>query len=341
MFTPIAGALAFNKEIPMRKLATVSSLLGAMLLAVLSGAPAQAQQPVSFVSFSGNDSNPCNLAMPCHTFAGAFAKTAVAGVIYCLDQSNFSDGTTFTITHSITIDCDAVKGNVSAAFDTTAIMIDGGVSDDVVLRGLDIAATGGTNVQGIYFFRGGTLHVQNCTIHGFGWGIFFQNSQGPAMVLEVSDTALMYNGSSSLEGGIAVQPQVSPSISKAILNRVQVENNFFGIKADGTQAGGVINMTVRDTVSSGNASNGIVGTTNAGGAAIVMLVERSASSHNAAGFGVIADGAKTTIRLSNSAVSGNINGIGVSNGGVLASYGNNDVSGNSVDGNPTTMISPK
>jgi hypothetical protein len=38
---------------------------------------------------------------------------------------------------------------------------------------------------------------------------------------------------------------------------------------------------------------------------------------------------------------GNINGIGASNGGSLVSYQNNDVTLNSVDGSPTSVISPK
>jgi hypothetical protein len=99
---------------------------------------------------------------------------------------------------------------------------------------------------------------------------------------------------------------------------------------------------VRDSVSSGNQSNGIVGTGNANGPAIVMEVVRSASSHNAtAGYGIIADGPKTSILLSNSTVSGNLNGIGFSNGGALVSYRNNSIGFNSVDGTPSTFVSLK
>jgi len=95
-------------------------------------------------------------------------------------------------------------------------------------------------------------------------------------------------------------------------------------------------------VSSGNHSNGIVATTNSGGAAVVMMIEHSTASQNAtAGFGIIADGPKTRIELTGSTVMGNINGIGASNGGSLISYQNNNVALNSVDGNPTAVISPK
>jgi hypothetical protein len=104
----------------------------------------------------------------------------------------------------------------------------------------------------------------------------------------------------------------------------------------------VINMTVRDSVSSGNHSNGIVATGNASGPAIIMMVERSTSSQNAtAGFGVIADGPKTTIALTGSTVMGNINGIGASNGGQLVSFQDNKIILNSTNGTPTSVASPE
>jgi hypothetical protein len=101
-------------------------------------------------------------------------------------------------------------------------------------------------------------------------------------------------------------------------------------------------MTVRDSVSSGNHSNGIVATGTASGPAIIMMVEHSTSSQNAtAGFGVISDGPKSTIVLTGSTVMGNINGIGTSNGGQLISLNNNTVLLNSTNGTPTSVASPE
>jgi Bacterial Ig-like domain (group 3) len=56
----------------------------------------------TWVSGDGDDNSDCSRAAPCQTFAGAIAKTAVGGEIYCLDSSNFGP---VTITKSITIDC--------------------------------------------------------------------------------------------------------------------------------------------------------------------------------------------------------------------------------------------
>ncbi|MBV9704031.1 MAG: hypothetical protein JO163_14970 [Methylobacteriaceae bacterium] len=97
-------------------------------------------------------------------------------------------------------------------------------------------------------------------------------------------------------------------------------------------------MTIRDSVSIGNRSNGIVGTTNAGGTPIVMMIDNGASSHNAAGYGVIADGARTTIRLGGSSITGNPTGVGSTNGGVIQSFKTNQIKGNSVDGTPLLAV---
>jgi hypothetical protein len=84
--------------------------------------------------------------------------------------------------------------------------------------------------------------------------------------LFVSDAVLENNGTTFSGGGIIVVPAIANGITRVTLNRVEARDNFFGIKADGVNGGvatGVINMTVRDSVSSGNRSNGI-GASNGG-----------------------------------------------------------------------------
>ena len=315
----------------------------AAIVALLLPAPARAQNVTSWVASGGNNSNPCTRSQPCLTFETAIVKTNAGGQVSCIDAGEFGGGQLIDIVRTITIDCEGVGGGMlGPAVNVPTIQIEAGPNDVVIIRGLFIG-----NIQnstaGIGFLSGGELRVEKCIIYGFsdGSGIAFQNGQSSPspMVLMVSDTALVNNGIASSGAGILVQPTMTNSISKVVLDHVVAQGNFFGIKADGTMtAGGVINMTVRESVAAGNTSNGIVATGNSAGPAIIMKVDRSTSSHNAAGFGVIADGPKTTIRLNNSTVSGNIKGIGASNGGVLASYMNNDVDGNSTDGSPTTII---
>jgi hypothetical protein len=330
----------------MHKLPLSLALLLATLLA-LEVAPAQAQNARSWVASNGSGSA-CTRSSPCATFAAAYTATNAGGEINCVDQGDFANGSsTLGINKSITIDCEGVQARVGFTGTVAAIDVAASATDVVVLRGLDINGNGGAEV-GISFRSAAALHVEKCTIRNFagnssGWGIIGQPLSTPISELFVSDTVLENNGTPSAGGGIWIVPVTANAISRVTLNRVEARNNFFGIKADGEFAsGGVINMTVRDSVSSGNHSNGIVGTGPANGPSIIMMVEHSTSSQNAtAGFGVIADGPKTTIMLTSSTVMGNINGIGTSNGGQLVSYQNNNVTLNSVDGSPTSVISPK
>ncbi|MBV9218522.1 MAG: hypothetical protein JO366_20235 [Methylobacteriaceae bacterium] len=314
----------------MKRIAFIVAALAAMASFALPRT-AYAANARSWVASTGLDGNPCTRDQPCQTFGHALTQTNVGGEINCVDQGEFG-GNGFVISHSITIDCEGVTGGVTTN-SGDAIQIQAATSDVVVLRGLDIAASPGGQT-GIAIQQAGVVHIEKCVIHDFISSPAQGIQIGPDSNAEVfvSDTIVMNN--SGLTGaGIFIVPNSTNIIVKVVLNRVEARNNFFGIKADGTSlGGGVINMTVRDSVSVGNASNGIVATGPASGAAIVMMIDRSAASHNAAGFGVIADGPKTTIRLGGSSIAGNVNGVGVSNGGVLQSYGTNQINGNSNDG---------
>ena len=308
--------------------------LGLLLLLCLSSAPAQAQNSRSWVSGVGADANPCSRTAPCLTFQGAYNKTNAGGEINCLDSGSY--GTVY-INHSVSIICEGVVAGMPAP-GANGVEISMGAADIVVLRGLDIEGFG-TGAAGVAINSGGgTLHIENCRIRNFnnvanGWGIQFLPASSAAE-LYVTDTTISHNGSASGGGGILVYAP-GGSTSKVTVNQSNVQNNTFGIKADGTSgAGGVINMTIRDTASVGNSLNGIVGTSTAAGAAVVMMLDRVASSHNAVGFGIIADGPKTFINLGGSSIAGNANGVGSSNGGTLLSFKTNQIRGNGSDGTP-------
>jgi hypothetical protein len=343
---PRAGAFNPYWRNPMHKLVLLFALLLTTLFA-LPITPAQAQNQRSWVASYGSGST-CSRAAPCADFATALGQTNAGGEINCVDQGDFgSGGAQLQITKSITIDCEGVQGRFGYIGGGAAIAVNVAATDAVALRGLDIDGNGVAN-SGIAFDGGAALHVEKCVIHnfaggGFGWGIVDERFINTTSELFVSDTVLENNGTASSGGGILIVPEVANAVIRVTLNRVEARNGYFGIKADATfVTGGVINMTVRDSVSSGNRSNGIVATGNASGPAIIMMVERTTSSQNAtAGFGVIADGPKSTITLTGSTVMGNINGVGASNGGQLISFQDNKVILNSTNGTPTSIASPE
>jgi hypothetical protein len=316
----------------MKKSGFLLNLCGAIVALCLIALPAHAQATRTWVSGVGDDANPCSRTAPCKTFAGAISKTAASGEINCLDSGGFG---AVTITKSIAIVCEGVIGGVLAAL-TNGITINTAATDIVYLRGLDIeGATSG--LTGVRFIGAGILHVENCLVRGFNGGAATAISFTPtgASELYVWDTTLADSGTGVTGGGIVIKPTGAANVN-AVLSNVQVQNNIVGIQADETAGTGTINLSVVDSVSSGNTGPGIVAvTTPAHGSAILML-DRVTVSTNAAG--VRADGATSVIRIGNSMIFRNATGVLSVNSGLLQSYQTNQINGNTVDGTPITGI---
>src|ERR1700674_493081 len=94
----------------MRKITLLTATIGLTFAPVLLAAPAQAQLLHTWVAAGGDNSlgNNCDRPTPCATFVRAFAGTAAGGEITCVDSSNYG---ALTITHSITINCEAAIGS--------------------------------------------------------------------------------------------------------------------------------------------------------------------------------------------------------------------------------------
>jgi Right handed beta helix region len=299
---------------------TALSLTAAALLCLASAAHAQATR--TWVSGVGDDANPCSRTAPCKTFAGAISKTAPGGEINVLDPGGFG---AVTITKAITIANDGAIAGVLVS-GTNAIVVSAGVNDVVTLRGLDIDGLG-TGIDGIRFLSGKALHVENCQIYGFTTdGIDFEpNSLGGQ--LEVSDTRLSENAV-----GILARPAVGGS-AKVSLNRVQMENNTDGFKADSTN--GAMQSTIKDSVATGNSGVGIRSVTT--GQVTAVMVDHTTSVNN--GTGISSEGgAASTVRITNTTVTGNGTGLSPSGGAAIVSFHTNNVQGNGSDGAATSTI---
>jgi hypothetical protein len=293
----------------------------AMLVAFLLETPALAAEDnlKSYLKSTGSGTA-CTLAAPCNVFQNAYDATVPGGEINCLDSGFFSTG---SILKSITIDC---------AGGTMEGLVVNGVSAIVRIRNLSlnsfIAGTG----SNIDFRTGAGLFVENCVVQNSStslqFGIRFRPSN-PGAQLVVTDTVLSNNGSGSTGGGILVAPQAGGT-AEVVLSRVTAAKNVFGIAADGTGSTGGINMTITDSVASGNSQDGIVATTPAGGAPIGVLVKNTRSVNN--NIGIRSIGPNVTVRVDGSTVTGNSTGLRFVTGGALLSFGNNNVIANGADG---------
>jgi hypothetical protein len=315
-----------NGEPEMKTFASIAAGLVAAASALVLISPAHAQATRTWVSGVGDDVNPCSRTAPCKTFAGAISKTAAGGEINCLDPGGYG---AVTIIKSITIDCYYTEGGALAGGNGIVVNLPA-ATDVVVLRGLDIFGVNPPS-NGIRFIASGTLHVQNCRIKRFNAansnGISFAPTG--AAELFVSDTVISENGNGTTGAGIQIQPTGTGS-AKVVINRVQVNNNIVGIRADAPATGGPINVSIDNSETSGNAFHGIVALTS--GPSVQFLVNNTTSSQNA-DQGIRASGnANAIIRIGNSTITGNGTGTLTALGAQILSYGNNRINGNTVDG---------
>src|SRR5215471_10444859 len=70
----------------MKRIALMSA---ATVVATLASTGAYALSNRTFVSGTGSDANPCSLAAPCRSFAGALLQTAAGGEIAVLDTAGY------------------------------------------------------------------------------------------------------------------------------------------------------------------------------------------------------------------------------------------------------------
>jgi hypothetical protein len=307
--------------------------------------------PRTFVSTLGNDANPCSLASPCRAFQAAINAVDAGGEVVALDSGGYG---TMTIAKSVAV---IVPPGVHAAI--TANGVNGVYVDApgiaVALRGLYLSGTG-TSGSGIYFKQGATLHIENCVISGFtgyAYSGIYQEATGRMFV---KDTIVRNNFN-----GIGIGPPAQTPAT-ASLDRVRVENGIMG----GIQVNGPAQVTVRDSVSARNASfNFGAFPQNVAGVNTYLTIENSAAIGGEFGIAASASGinsgtayvsvansvaayntygiaanTNSVIVVANSTVTGSTYGWSHNTAGILRSYGNNRVFGNTTDGTASSTLTP-
>jgi hypothetical protein len=285
-------------------------------------AAAHAQATRTWVSGVGDDANPCSRTAPCKTFAGAISKTAAGGEINVLDPGGFG---AVTITKSITISSESFEAGVLVS-GTNGIVVNAGINDVVVLRGLDFQGLG-TGLAGIKFLAGHALFVENCTISNFtGKGIDFEPSSGSATtaLIHVRNSIIRNNvGASS--GGIFIKPGTNVSVV-GLIEDTQLSNNTLGLRAEDNSK-----VTAKNTIAANNSGSGFIALSNA--TAVAVNLDGCVATGNFNGMN--ATNPNATVRIANCTIAGNANGLTTSGGGQLLSFSTNN---NADNGSPTGTI---
>jgi nitrous oxidase accessory protein NosD len=297
-------------------------LIATLFVTLVCAAQAQAQAARTFVAVAGNDANDCTFGTPCRTFAGAVPNTAPGGEITALDSGEYG---AVTIDKALTLQ--AAPGAHVALGDgtaTSAVMINAGPSDVIVLRHLHISRSGSTQ-RGIDFNSGGpggALFIESCVVTGFpAAGIRFVVDDGcdanGCPELFIKNTIARNNGKGiHISGGLAS------------LDHCRFEDNATGVHVS-TQS----RVTIRDSVVAGNSSYGLLSEVLADTALENCVVTRNGTGIKASSGGFFVG----RFYVSNTMITANTTGL-LPSGGRIISFGNNRLVVNGTNGAFTSTI---
>lgn len=199
-------------------------------------APSMASAAVTktWVSSTGTDSGPCQLAAPCKTLQFAHDQTAAGGEIDVKDSGSYG---AVTITKAISIVSAGVVAAIGAPAGGTGIAVKAGAQDAVVLDGLYIDGHG-IGQTGIAFNTGRSLRVANCHIRNLtNEGISMQPVGAKNYSIADTEVANVVNF------GIIVQPFNTSPVGT--ITHVSLHDNGTGLFV-GYQTVAVIGSTISE-----------------------------------------------------------------------------------------------
>ena len=315
------------------KTSRVKSIRAVLMMAVLGVASsALAQAPRVFVSAQrGDDANACTVASPCRNFSRAIIVVANGGEIIPLDSGGYGP---VAIAKPVTI---STPEGVYAGISVTS---PGGFGISIATDGLDVKLRGIT-INGLGGSTGVDVHAANVRLSMERMNI----RNFPVAAIDfVSAGGLLSLSDSILRDGSAVGLRVSSpdsgSFARASIDHVRA-NNFGGQFTGAFSAEGNSEVTVRDSVASGNfrgfqvmGDNGVAR----------MTVENCAAIENVVGlFGTTTNGGPSaTMRVSHSVISHNtLFAIEAQTGSQVTSRGDNTVIDNNTAENFSDTFLPK
>jgi hypothetical protein len=297
------------------------------LAATLPIAPARAAAARTFVSAAGSDTNNCtNVTTPCRHLAAAYAATSPNGEIYVLDPANYG---ALTITGPVSIEGHG-WASIAPVSGSAAITIAANPGDKINIIGVVLDGTAVINSTGILFEGGGTLTVRDSVIRDFTEdGIdFAPNSSNPIQFF-ISNTLVSDNGLT----GVNISPSGSGTTT-GVIDRVQIQNNATDgliVISNSTQT---INVTISDSVSAKNGNDGIAADSFGGTMVQVMVRNCTVANNTANGLEANSTAPGATLRVTRSTITGNGIAWAAAASGVVSSYADNNIDGNSSGDTP-------
>src|SRR5439155_23608919 len=232
--------------------------------------------------------------------------------IIILDNGGYGGA---TIAKSLTVNASA--GVV--AFIARTITVNIGATDKVVLRGLSMNGVVFGDSNAIAFFGGGTLVVDNSVLAGFSSGAGVHQA-APGSNLIVNNCEIRNNGT-----GVR-NATGSDTNSNTVIENTRFEyNTSRGVVADF----GTATISIRNCVLANTNSSAVTAFSASQTQPVLLGIDACTIAHNGTGTDAETSGAgSATIRVTNSTIDHNVNGMFVSGSGTNESYGNNRVLAN-------------
>ena len=290
----------------------------AAFVLILGASPASGQLVRAFVSISGLDTNPCTRQQPCRSVGTALAAIQNGGEVIPLDTGGYGP---FTIDRAAKVIAPAAVHAAVTATSGTAINVQAGPDETVVLRGLYLNSQGATT--GILFGMGGVLHVESCVVHGFttqNLRVARTVASQPAQLFVSNST---FRQTAGVGNGMVLTSSQGSSAIEAAVFRSRFENGNNGIFATGRSS-----LAAAASVFSGNVT-GVRVSANFSVATDVSVVDSRLVNNSDSGLSTALSGTGTVnVRLARNTISGNDRGVRVSASTTVASTQDNTIAGN-------------
>ena len=305
-----------------------------LVLGLLFAVGAQAQATRTWVSGVGDDVNPCSRTAPCKTFAGAISKTAAGGEISVLDPGGYG---AVTITKSITLNGEGTLASILNS-QVSGVIVNG-ANIVVTIRNISINGAPPTTpgLNGIRFLQGRSLELDRVQISGQSkCGLMVETSAANSGKVYITNSSISRpnftagSPASNDTGGVCVKPGASTT-AFVQMEQVQLLGNHIGVRLyNGAR------LSMRNSVVSDSAQFGLWAFDDPASPANTVKIEAfvvDSQFTNNVTNGIRSQGSDATVRISGNLVTGSTVGINALTGGILLSYSNNPIAGNTNDVN--------
>jgi hypothetical protein len=280
------------------------------VLLLVVATSATAQNPRSFVSITGVDTNTCAVGFPCRSFTRAMSQTNTGGEIVALDSGGYGPFAINRAVHIVAAPGQHVAITVPPG--GSGIVISTSAASPVVISGININV--GSGGYGIIALSYDSLTIDRCVIDGGSNGILIGSPASTARYV-ISDTTVKNSTDVAyvLGGGrgMIVRSRAEHAVGDGFsivsgvataTNCAAVDNGGAGFIGDGTNA--TASLTLHHCLSSHNS----IGVLADGNQPFSGTVRVTASEVTENGTGFLRTGSASFGSLTNSIVAGNTPG---------------------------------